>query len=427
MPVQQTNITALFANMYGSSTDAGLSNPRESLDAYRQIFRNIPQFADVVKRKRSLIGNPTIESDTDPKWAEDVNQWLAELPSIGEAFNPFAYDKGISCALDQIIESIYVDGSDFVSFLDKDGRVLSKSAKLDALKIHDPIRFHYESIEPERYDLHYLTATNDIIIKADRRDTFKALQFDRTQWIWGKPLAYHSEFVLRLYLVSVGAREQSNARNGSPLELTIFGFTQNQNLDPAMTKMLTDDARTYAESAASKYREAIANKNSKMNEGVDVVGVAPASMSVSSHTYGKDAKTTSDFVNESQTYLQWAASSWGYPLALIGMDSGGDGLGSQKYAYAASIANLSAATSQIYLGYNLIKPLIDKRMADERKLAPKDYRIVWSGQTLEDQRNQAEIKKIDAEAAKTTLDAWVVALQNLTPQEQAAFKDKLGI
>ena len=427
LPMQQDGITALFANLYGGRSDMGLSNPRESLDAYRQIFRNIPQFADVVSRKRDMIGNPIIEAD-DTKWADEMNAWLAQLSSIGEVENPYGYDKGISCLLDQLIETMYVDGSGFTTFLDNQGKDLVKG-KLGGVRVHDSQRFHYEQSAAalDVYDLWYCRRGMDEVVTAKAKDYFKALQFDRTQWLWGKPLAYHSEFVLRLFLVSVGAREQANARMGAPLELTMFGFSLPTALDPAMYSMMTDDARNYANQAANAYKEAIANKNTKLNAGVDVVGVAPANMTISSHSYGKDAQSPPNFQLEAPMYLQWAASSWGYPLALIGMDSGGDGLGSQKYAYAAATANLAAATSQIYLSQNIIQPLIDRRMLDERTTAPKGYRIVWSGKTLEDQAKESEIKKMEAETAKTTIEAWASALMNLSPQEQQTFRERLKI
>lgn len=415
-PMQRDGITALMANLWTNSDDAGLTNPREHLDAYRQIFKNFPQFADVVKRKRDLIGNPIIESK-DQAWADDVNAYLANIRSIGEVSNPFGYDIGISCMLDQLIESIYVDGSGFTTMLDKDGRMVEGKAKLDAVRVHDPMRFWFKQSNIDVYDLWYLSRGEQKIIKESKGDAFKALQFDRTQWLWGKPLAYHSEFVLRLFLVSVGAREQSNARAGAPLELTIFGFKIPNNFDPAMGMKMTQDARNFADSAAAKYREAIANKNTKLNEGVDIVGVAPSDMTVASHTYGKDATSPPEFVSEAETYLKWAAASWGYPLALIGMDNGSDGLGSAKYAYAASIANLAAHNGQMYLSKNVIEPLISRRMLDERKKAPK-FSIVWTGETLQDQKNNADIKKVEAETLKLQLEAYESALMNLTPDQQ---------
>lgn len=423
-PVQRDGITALFSNMWSDKNDAGLSNPREHLDAYRQIFKNFPQFADVVKRKRDLIGNPVIESP-DQAWADDVNAYLMNLRSIGEVYNPFAYDMGISCLLDQLIETIYVDGSGFVTMLDGNGRMVEGRNKLEAVKVHDPYRLWYQQSEIDVYDLWYQTKGESRIISGSKADVFKALQFDRTQWIWGKPLAYHSEYILRLFLVSVGAREQSNARAGSPLELTMFGFKTQGGLDPMLSKYMTDDARNYAMAAADKYREAIANKNTKLNEGVDVVGVAPAEMSVSSHTYGQGAQSPPNFQLEVELYLKWAASSWGYPLALLGMDDGSDGLGSAKYAYAAAIANLAAHNSQVYLSKNIVQPLIDRRMLDERKTAPKEYRIVWTGKTLEDQKSESEIKKVEAETLKLQLEAYEMALMSLTPDEQEAVVRKL--
>jgi hypothetical protein len=419
-PVQRDGITALFANMWSESRDAGLSNPREHLDAYRQIYKNFPQFADVVKRKRDLIGNPVIESATDPVWADEMNQFLANIRSIGEVYNPFAYDMGITCLLDQLIETIYVDGSGFATMLDVNGKMLEGRQKLDAVRVHDPMRFWYQQREIDVYELWYQTKGESKIITGSKVDAFKALQFDRTQWIWGKPLAYHSEYILRLYLVALGAREQANARAGAPLELTIFGFKLPNNFDPAMGMKMTNEARNYAEAAAQKYREAIGDKQTKLNEGVDVVGVAPSDMSVTSHMYGKDVQFPSEFTDEVSLYLKWAASSWGYPLALIGMDDGSDGLGSAKYAYAAAIANLAAHNSQMYLSKNIIQPLIDRRMLDERKTAPREYRIVWTGKTLEDQKNEADVAKVKAETLKLQLEAYEMALMNLSPAEQEA-------
>jgi len=59
-------------------------------------------------------------------------------------------------------------------------------------------------------------------------------------------------------------------------------------------------------------------------------------------------------------------------------------------------------------------------MLDERKTAPREYRIVWTGKTLEDQKNEAEVNKVKAETLKLQLEAYEMALMNLSPAEQEA-------
>lgn len=425
-PIQQNSITALFANLYGSNQPAGLNDPRDGMDAYRQIYKNIPQFADVVKRKRDLIGNPIIEH-TDSVWAKDMNQWLESIKSIGEVDNPFGYEYGINSVIERICKSTFVDGNAFTSFLDQDGMPIRVGKKMDCIRVHDSYRFRYYGIDEDRFELRYSKRGKEIILGKADTIYMKSLKFEPTQWLWGKPLAYHSEFVIRLFLVSAGAREQSNARSGAPLELTMFSFDTPNALDPASTMLMTEESQAQAQRAADAYSQAVANRHTKLNQGVDVIGISPSSMKVSSHVYGQGVPSPVNYQVEVVLYLQWAASSWGYPLALIGMDSGGDGLGSQKYAYAASTANLAAGTSQLYLSQNLIKPLIDRKMFEMKREAPKGYKIVWDGQTLEDQRNQTEIKKMSMETAKIQMEAYEKALMILSPDEQDQFRKEIGM
>jgi len=420
------SLEALFYQMYGDTMQP-FASPRFGLTDYRLIYEKIAPYANAIDIKRSLIGNPIIESK-DSGYADEMNARLSELKSTGELRNAYATDKGIGTMLDELVVDLFVDGSAFVTFEDAQGLELRTStSKLECVRVHDAARFDYiETGIPDAYVLQYIKQGIQTEITT-YRDSFRVMQFDRTKYLWGKPLGFHTPFILRHWLVSLGAREQSNARIGAPLELTIFGTpAPTASLDPASAMIYSRDAKAASELAAQTYRTAIANKNTKLNQGVDVVGVAPTDMKITTHRYGEGAQSPVNFQLEFDLYMKFAGSSWGVPLVLTGLKDSSGGIGSEEFKYAAAFATNAAAKQQAYLDQNIVRPILSRYAMAERRNAP-EYNIVWDGQTIEDLASLADTKQKEAQANLTALQGLELAQQLLSPAEQAAWAKQAGL
>jgi hypothetical protein len=197
----------------------------------------------------------------------------------------------------------------------------------------------------------------------------------------------------------------------------MFGTTSPAgNEDPAIYAKKLQVVQNSADGIAEEYRKAIANRHSTEN-GVDLVGVVPQNISLATHTYGKDSKTTSDYVQEMNKLDQYICTTLNYPLALLGLDNSSDGLGSAKYEVAAGIAMGDAVMAQKYWAKNLITPLINQKALAERSITPK-YQIEWEGGNLSDQASKANVRKTNAEATKLALEAYELANMNLPPEDR---------
>lgn len=420
------SLEALFYQMYGDTMQP-FASPRFGLTDYRLIYEKIAPYANAIDIKRSLIGNPIIESK-DSGYADEMNARLAELKSTGELRNAYATDKGIGTMLDELVVDLFVDGSAFVTFEDAQGLELRTStSKLECVRVHDAARFDYiETGIPDTYVLQYIKQGIQTEITT-YRDSFRVMQFDRTKYLWGKPLGFHTPFILRHWLVSLGAREQSNARIGAPLVMTLFGVPMpTGQLDPAASTLAMRESIAAANTMKGAYTAGIANRNRKMNQPVDVVGVVGADVKMSKHVYGEGIASQADFIEEFDLYMKFAGSSWGVPLVLTGLKDSSGGIGSEEFKYAAAFATNAAAKQQAYLDQNIVRPILGRYAMAERRNAP-EYNIVWDGQTIEDLASIADTENKQAQANLTVLQGLELAQRLLSPAEQAAWAKQAGL
>jgi len=418
----QTSIEQMIKDAYQGGDDP-LTDPRLKLRLFQMIAAVYPYAADVIDRKTALVGTPYIESD-DERFEDEMNAYFRELRSIGELQNPFAYDNGLGYLCDQLTKRIYTDGSSFLSFLDANGQPIKPNGKIEAIRLHDPERIYYQCRYLDVYELIYSHAGEREVITADRLHNFKALQFERTQSLWGKPLTADAELVLRWWLTAGKSREGYNVRAGAPLEVTMFGFEKPaNNEDPSIYNKKLEQLQAAADTIAASYRTAIANKHDK-KQGVDLVGTIPASISMETHTYGSGSRETSNFVEEMDLYNRMIASTLKYPIALLGLDNGSDGLGSKKYEVAAENAMRDAEKVREYLSGNVITPILNQKMLTDRTKAPK-YKILWSGGNLADQSAKVATEKTQAEAMKILLEAYELVNMNLPPDDSEDIAERI--
>jgi len=376
-------------------TDDPMPDPRRKLPSYRAMWEALPWVERAIDLHTDFVGTPSFVAgeNGNPKTVAALEKWWNESPIHGQWINDIAADRGLEQFVAQLITGTERDGSQFFHPY-SDG----PNTPITGLRMYDAARFKYVTDGlSEIARLEYQAVAR---LEYPTRETITEFHFDRmAAHLWGKPITYHGEFMAEILIRLMVAHKNGTIRRGDPIGITAIGYEpiERGTISPVdyadYIKRALDDARAVKDA----HSQAVSNQR-ETSQSQDIVMTVPGKIDMKSSYYGQGIPSIDNIEGILMMYAKMIGMSLDTPMAFLGFDESGGGIGSEKFKVEKSNAIRSAQLKRNKL--EAVIRSINARILRDAKILdkPDSYEIEWESPDMSDEKLEAEAAKIEAEA-----------------------------
>jgi len=389
-----------------------IGDPRLKMETYQTMVACMPEVSRMIGYHLDIMGIPEIESE-DQVWADEMNALLREMVWKGQLTFEGDENRGLDTFIQDLAYNTLCVGQSFYSLLDSQGLpAIYSRQKVETVQLHASSRFNYIGQGTyDKFDLQYVTGTTQELNKVIT-PAFKSVVFDRhPEYPWGKPILYDAERIALEVAILKESQQTTYRMKANAPRMTVMGIEPMTSpiVDMAQTSLLAqymNESKATSARLEKSYSEAKA-RGMRTGQGVDVVASIVGKIDVKTHSEADTIQPVFSYPSDVKLALtELVIAMKGVP-DLVGLSTGGDGLGSQRSAMQMDGMRMVGEGLRKFLTPHVRHILETKAIRLSRRI-PK-YEIEWEGLSTVDLQAKALLESTDA----TTANTYVTALNTL--------------
>jgi len=392
------------------------ADPRVKLATYRALTGALTIIQRAIQVHSEFIGTPNVivGEKGNPRAVAILERFWAETPIFGKYINPMSADHGLGSFVSQMIASTFGDGSQFFRLMQPPTTARVNKSPIEGLRLFDSGDFEYipDPADLERALLSYMSPNGQIYITPEMGYGEFHFSIDR-RFPWGTPIAYGPEFFCRQFIEFIIAHIDGTKRKANPIGITLIGFKAPPQQAMTNAKEYAANAQIMMESTQKlkdTHKDAL-RVSKTTGAPQDEILILPGDVSLSSQFYGAGIEMPPNFEEMCAQLVKDVALGLDTPMMFLGIDQGGGGLGSSLFAYQKTSLVEATKKEREKLEKNCLRVICDQVLVQNSiQVTPDTYGLEWETVDLDDEKLEAETRKLDAEAfAQELLNVAAIA------------------
>lgn len=394
-------------------------DPRAKLEIYRALDWAFPFISRAINIHADFMGRPIVETENEALKAQIESFWNS-FYVCGELKSDFDLDKGMELFARDLLKQTLRDGLQPYKI-----EVADDGKTINGARLHDSAKFDFEWNESSNmYQLRYTNAK--LPIKPN--DFFQICKVSRSsQFLWGIPLTYNTEFYAETLLRVMIARRDSHIRVGNPPSFTTLSYDLPDNIhDKDLQSSLMDLASDKADQVMDGYKSAL-SRMYETGRPEDMVMMLPGKMKLDTKMFGQGAQGINNYSQEYELYALQIAMSTDVPVEFLGMRGASAGLGTDFFRVMKEMLTQRKRTNQHIIGTH-VKHITDLYLIsiNANSNAMNQYTIGWDEPDISDEKMAAETDKFEAEAFAAQMLNYMDLRLNLGQDNANQYAEEIG-
>lgn len=389
-----------------------IGDPRLKMETYQTMVACMPEVSRMIGYHLDIMGIPEIESE-DQVWADEANAMLREMVWKGQLTFEGDENRGLDTFIQDLAYNTLCVGQSFYSLLDSQGLpAIYSRQRVETVQLHASSRFNYLNQGTyDKFDLQYVTGTTQELNKVIT-PAFKSVVFDRhPEYPWGKPILYDAERIALEVAILKESQQSIYRETSSAPRVTLFGLEPQTPhvLDMGQTELMKSSINAWGAKSVELERAYSAAKaqSNRSGRGVDLTASVVGKITMASHSGADNIKAVTSYPEDIKLALtELVIAMKGVP-DLVGLSTGGDGLGSLRSAMQMDGMRMVGEGLRKFLAPH-VKHILETKAIRLSRRIPK-YEIEWEGLSTVDLQAKALLESTDA----TTANTYVTALNTL--------------
>ena len=403
-------------------------SPRDRLGVYRALFETVPILPQAVDWTRFAIGKMKLVSE-DKGLQTILDEFQDGFQIKNENQNEFNFYSGLSNFIVDLSDFSQRDGMAFGELF-RDGN----RGPVQGVVTRDASLFYPQSQDGGRTVQLIFNSFDGPVTIQDSSDFIGYSARRDPRFFWGVPLGYGTEKAHEDYLRRVLANDGTMMRIGYPPTVHVLSAdVENIEMNPTLMGQLTGgvdangvEQKGMKDQMADAYSSGVKNQTQR-GRSFDMWALLAGKTKYDQHVHGAGLPLPNNYPEESEMNMKQIARRGGIPLSFYDFNLGAVGIGSDKFRQDTK-KMISVAEHH--------RPRLDrptKQITDAFLVsigAPEssftNYRTEWETPSLENFKEKAETKKIEAEGTKVELENYLILRDQGATVEASNYAAQIG-